>query len=523
MNRELCVLAVCAVLSAGMVYAGMVQVPISAETCEITYSTSHSSYPGTKLYDGLYGNDGGVGRWLAGAKGEAWVTAHFKDGSTYAPNYYTVVGLNLPNFATRDPKAFKLEASASGEDGSWTVLDSRTDQIDWVEAEERSFSFANSTGYSWFRFVITENNGWTEPASYTGAGELKLFVAENEPPSDKPVAVAPESGATGVGSIAILRWKSENKGVSYVVYCGLDAELGEEDILLETSETSATASGLLPDANYHWRVEARNPYGKVLSDVFTFSTRSTDSGLYLYEGFNDYAAGVTLKDASGGTGPWDSAWWAPSAYVTVVDKDMAYTNKRIRVSGGGKALQIDSYNADPILKRTFKELDNPTVYMSLLIRTEVVHTTGARKFGLFLQPRDALSTSRLGFLFQHPDNTFAVDRGSASPTYQSTGITVEAARTYFVVLRLRRRVYATSAPYYYADLLLDPSSAKEPDDGWFCAEGNSGAETLSFLVSALTDTSDVKSAPRFIDELRIGPTYESVVPLKASGMMLIVK
>jgi predicted alpha-1,2-mannosidase len=59
----------------------------------------------------------------------------------------------------RDPKDWTLEGSVDGQ--TWTLLDKQAGQMFTDRGQSKSYTFANSTAYAFFRLSITANNGAT--------------------------------------------------------------------------------------------------------------------------------------------------------------------------------------------------------------------------------------------------------------------------------------------------------------------------------------------------------------------------
>ena len=502
--------------------ASITAVDVSAAT--ITYSTSHASYPGTKAFDGDWTSSSG--RWLSGAAGDAWVCADFSSSASRpAVNAYAVMGLTGTYFAERAPKSFVIEASHSGVDGDWVVLDHRSAQTCWAESERRFFVFTNSTQYAFWRFRITENNGWNQPATHTGIGELLLYSVADAPEA-APLTTYPANGATDVADIAVLTWTPRSDNAAYRVWLGTSPTLGEDDLLAETGTETAVADGLVPGSTYYWRVDAFNEFGTKTGAISTFTARATDSELYCHDGFEEYPVGESVRFREGGMG-WSGQWGCQnSTAAIVVDKRMPYQNGNVYVRSGTNALSLGPASTDPTAKRDFPDLDKKTVYMSFLVRTEAVHTSGTRLFCACLQSKAASNFGRIGLSFQHPNNLFGIQADTATVAARvNTPDVVLPAHTYFIVFRFTRQVHGALAPYSLCEMLIDPDTAKEPQSGWASTAVNSGNDTLGRFVTRVLNNvnSGISDQPHFLDEIRLGPTFESVVPRARQPFIMMLK
>lgn len=76
-------------------------------------------------------------------------------GEAQIVNRYTLTSAN--DAPSRDPKTWQLMGSNNGSD--WTLLDSRSNQSFASRGQTVEFSFENETAYTFYRLLVTENNG----------------------------------------------------------------------------------------------------------------------------------------------------------------------------------------------------------------------------------------------------------------------------------------------------------------------------------------------------------------------------
>jgi hypothetical protein len=100
-----------------------------------------------------------------------WLKIDF--GSATAVDGYTVSVCTTGGYGTACPKNWTFQGSNN--DTDWTTLDTRTDQTAWSDLEMRTYAFANSTAYRYYRLNITANNGST---SWLLVGEIELTKSE---------------------------------------------------------------------------------------------------------------------------------------------------------------------------------------------------------------------------------------------------------------------------------------------------------------------------------------------------------
>ena len=230
----------------------------------ITNSASLSPYLGTKAFD-----DGSLtdsnSRWLANKSTlpNAWVQFQFNEGAKVV-NAYRVYGLTSYDYATRDPKDFKLEGSNDGT--NWTLLDSQSNQTSWGDHEARYFEFTNWTPYSYYKFTITANNGASD---YTGVQELEFYTVQSDfPPSvengeatNVTAAAAWLTGSltsTGTAATAtLLYWGDSNGDANAAAWAHTNIWTAPQDVQNYTFQ----ATGLSTNTMYYFRFSASNAHG----------------------------------------------------------------------------------------------------------------------------------------------------------------------------------------------------------------------------------------------------------------------
>jgi hypothetical protein len=91
--------------------------------------------------------------WDSNATATGWVQGQWTTG--FAATQYRI--RRRDDQAARMPKDFTLQGSNNG--SSWTTLDTRTN-ITWpTSGETKTFTFTNSTVYTYYRLDVTANNG----------------------------------------------------------------------------------------------------------------------------------------------------------------------------------------------------------------------------------------------------------------------------------------------------------------------------------------------------------------------------
>jgi hypothetical protein len=110
-----------------------------------------------------FDHDVSIYGWTVASGTTGWLQYKFQSGvgvdAKAIINEYKVTGSSA-SFATRSPKTWTLKASNTGAfSGEEVTLDTRADENTWGVYETRTYTFANSTGYYFYRWVITANNG----------------------------------------------------------------------------------------------------------------------------------------------------------------------------------------------------------------------------------------------------------------------------------------------------------------------------------------------------------------------------
>jgi len=144
---------------------------MSSNTVPAPYEVSYSSqydgnYTGWKAFNKV--NIGSYQTWLT-VTGTVTGWIQIKLASSQKVNLYKVTTWSDSSQNNTAPKVWTFEGSNNG--STWVVLDSQTNQINWLVDEVRSFYLTIDTSYQYYRLNITANNG---NASYTNVSELSL-------------------------------------------------------------------------------------------------------------------------------------------------------------------------------------------------------------------------------------------------------------------------------------------------------------------------------------------------------------
>jgi hypothetical protein len=487
----------------------------------ISGSTSLSSYPPSKAFDDVVPVLGSTsGRWLARIDQEspAWVQYRFPGGEKYIVGRYTIWNSTYSGVAARAPKDFVLSGSSNGTD--WVTLDTRTNETGWAEAEDRTYFIANpTTAYEYYKLSVSANNGDNQ---YMGISELELFEPPDLPPAS-PMYISPTNGAVDVSINGSLSWNSDVVTVSNLVYLGTNPILTEVDLLGTTVGQAIEYSGLNSSSIYYWMVVSVNANGASTGEVYQFTTFIELPEQIAYEGFESYATGALDGAGAAGDG-WTAPWFAATSLVQIVSDSMSYSGGQVYVNGGGKAVKYTQISISPLLQRDIIPVGYGPAYMSLLVKGQGMQND-VNSFVLrdmdYTGGPDGIPHS-LGMNFARansdtpPGYIDAEVYGATSRVREFTYVAPTNDVTYFVVVRLTR---SANNQYETAEVIVNPTTLTEPTTGWTSANYPAcEAMTLSaFAVrAAVMDAGDWIT----FDEIRIGTTYESVVPGKLTGTII---
>jgi len=131
----------------------------------------NSAYDVSNAFDGAVGS-----KWLSPVwQSPAWfgVDLGSANATTYLVTSYDVSFSN-GQLTSRAPRDWTLEGSNDGQ--SWTVLDTRTGQTNWLGTETRTFGVTQPQVFSAFRMRITQDNDSRSDIVVASIGELALYT-----------------------------------------------------------------------------------------------------------------------------------------------------------------------------------------------------------------------------------------------------------------------------------------------------------------------------------------------------------
>ena len=119
--------------------------------------------------------DDSDGKSWVSASGQTtgWLKFDFGSGNTHTALKYTLSFWDGA-LAARAPKSWTLQGSNN--DADWDILDTQTDVAVWSAAEMRTYIFANSTAYRYYKLNVIANHG---DSTFLIIGELELIGDES--------------------------------------------------------------------------------------------------------------------------------------------------------------------------------------------------------------------------------------------------------------------------------------------------------------------------------------------------------
>jgi len=170
--------------------------------------------------------------------------------STSAFNQYVIVSGN--DSPGRDPRNWTIQGSNNGT--NWVTLNTQTNQTWTGRNQARTFSFSNSTAYSYYKMDITGNNG----DGLIQLSELTYSIVSGGGGDTQAPTVPTSLSSSGVAQTSFtLNWaaSTDNVGVSLYEVFRSGTSLGT------TANTNFSVTGLTASTAYSMTVRARDAAG----------------------------------------------------------------------------------------------------------------------------------------------------------------------------------------------------------------------------------------------------------------------
>jgi len=199
-----------------------------------------------KLIDNSYGTK----FLIFGAMPADGYWARYRAQNPWVVTKYTIT--TGGDAAGRDPKTWKFQAT-NDTLGAWTDLDTRTGVTFAARSTSYTFAFPNTAPYTYFRLLVTQNNG--DGGIMGQISELEIWgMSPNAPkvPADLDVTAVTFTTAT-------LKWTDNSSNET-----GFEIEKSEDSVNFEAAGTAPANSAtfdvqnLLGGFKYYFRIRAVN-------------------------------------------------------------------------------------------------------------------------------------------------------------------------------------------------------------------------------------------------------------------------
>ncbi len=234
----------------------------------------------------------------------------------------------------------------------------------------------------------------------------------------------------------------------------------------------------------------------------------------MYDSFEDGVQGG-LNGQNTGTG-FSAAWGAVANAVVTSAVKLTYSNEWVYVDGGTNTMRWQTTSSSPAYSRAFPSQNANTLYFSCLCMspTILVSDDDFYSWGFGTDNITDISVVKAGLLTRvaNPWHPFGIRYGASSSMLPAPA-TVVASRTYFVVFKVWKSVAGPTKAYDRMALFVDPATTNEPAIASLTMNSTQAAAFSYFNCrTAVLETGDTY----YLDELRIGTNYASVVPVLSS-------
>jgi hypothetical protein len=213
-----------------------------------TVSEKNNNSPTGEGVDNIF-DDNKATKYLT-RSATTWVKIEFDE--PYKVEHYSISAAN--DEPTRDPRAWKLEASADGL--SWSIIDTRTSEVFDARYQKRFFEIADPAPYKYYRLNISQNRGntMTQFADW-------LLYADVSAVTDGVIPETPTNFSAEVRSCnqVKLTWNDVAGETAYRI------ERSENGVVDYTSTYTIDANNvqsfpyaLKPETNYRFKLYAVN-------------------------------------------------------------------------------------------------------------------------------------------------------------------------------------------------------------------------------------------------------------------------
>lgn len=173
--------------------------------------------------------DDPVNCWVA-TTAACWIRMYigFLDGRYYDVSSYTLTSGPVGTELDATPRNWTLKGSNDGE--NWTVLDTRTDELNWDYSEQRVYTIATPGDYTWYQFDVTHNN-YSFSGTCVGEFNLRGSYARMSIPSGVAMLII---GSSIAGVSMTLSPKELREGVYATLSATIDGVNTNRKIMISS-------------------------------------------------------------------------------------------------------------------------------------------------------------------------------------------------------------------------------------------------------------------------------------------------
>lgn len=200
--------------------------PASVSADQVPTMTTNTAPSGTVFSSP--GDQGGWDRWQAfnDSNSNGWQTSAGTTGiigyqftSGKIARGYSITGMSA-GLENRSPKDWTFQGSNDG--STYTTLDTQTGVTGWSALQKRSYTFANTTSYSYYRLNVTANDGGV----LLGVYEVEIFVGVAAPDMALICNSVTVSAAPSLGYGLVVVEEVETLAANSTIYMDISSDAG---------------------------------------------------------------------------------------------------------------------------------------------------------------------------------------------------------------------------------------------------------------------------------------------------------
>jgi len=192
-----------------------------------------------------------------------WLQYQFTSGKVIQT--YTVTSRDYPGENIWYPIDWKLQGSNNGTD--WIDLDTRSGES-FTQNEKKTYSFNNSTSYTYYRILITKSDRWDEGFHYVAIGEIELMELSLQCYSESTIITQGTYSLKGFARAT----DSLNDTLTRIIVSPIDlTDLTKIKLDVRASRTGTNIKARIRDSGGTW-----SEYSIAIISANTFETKEWD-------------------------------------------------------------------------------------------------------------------------------------------------------------------------------------------------------------------------------------------------------